>query len=229
MEHTGYKTLEMQVEDRIISQCNKLLIDFKKPPANQLPQADERYDESQFARLYPDAYSPDKYPLTDEEIDDLADYRLLEAVRYEQIPIINLLDHAEAVNTYDYPTPLLYVVPSLGMQPVTLDATPQNARNYIYPVNLRLILNREQQSFDLTNLQAESLIREGLKYVLDESIFTTMTSRRPGFNEHESNIPFNERGHSGFTRQTLEGFMAPIEAFDYQMNLIIQEQRIRRF
>lgn len=230
-----YKTLETQIEERLLKQVNKLLIDYRTPPANQLSDASDRYSNSMFSRMHPDLEYPPKwsdptrdivvppnkeYPLTPTEYADLEYYRLLEVVRYEQVPILNLLDHADAVSNEPNPqVPLLYLTPAEGMEPI--DYTERNnMRSYVYPVNLRLILNRKQSAFpDLTNTETESLIREGLKYVFDRASFFGMNSQRRGYD-----IPSRVTRDQGWYRKTLEGFASPWEAFDYELGFVIEEQ-----
>ena len=213
------QTLEMKIEARILEQCNKLLIDYKQPPANMLSDADSRYDDSMFSRVFPDAMS--EYPLSDTELADISDYRLVEVIRKEQITVFNL-DEMMDLDIPEYSVPLLYVVPGLGMVPVDYKVE-QNCQAYLYPVNLRLVLNRDKTAFpDVTITATESLIREGLKYVLDRSVFLNMDAVRSGYN-----INSRVENHVGFTRMTLEGFLSPWEVFDYEMGFIIKEQATR--
>ena len=214
------QTLEMAIEARILKQCNKLLIDYKKPPANMLSDADSRHDDSMFPRVFPDAMS--EYPLSDTELADLSDYRLVEVIRKEQITIFNL-DEKMDLDIPKYSVPLLYVCPAMGMTPVDYPKLQQNCQAYLYPVNLRLVLNREQTAFpEVTTTATESLIREGLKYVLDRSVFLQMDGVRSGYNINSRVID-----HVGFVRSTLEGFLSPWEVFDYEMGFIIKEQATR--
>ena len=214
------QTLEMKIEARMLSQCNKLLIDYKKPPANTLSDNDDRYNDSMFKRVFPDAM--DEYPLSDTELADISDYRLIEVIRKEQIKVFNL-DEKMDLDIPEYSVPLLYVCPALGMQPVDYPNLQQNCQAYLYPVNLRLVLNREQTAFpDVTTTATESLIREGLKYVLDRSVFLYMDSVRSGYTINSRVID-----HVGFVRSTLEGFLSPWEVFDYEMGFVISEQATR--
>ena len=97
------QTLEMKIEALILKQCNKLLIDYKKPPANMLSDADDRdtaiattiTTDSMFKRVFEeegtDVYpTGDDYPLSDTELADISDYRLIEVIRKEQITVFNL-------------------------------------------------------------------------------------------------------------------------------------------
>ena len=214
------QTLEMAIEALILKQCNKLLIDYKKPPANTLSDADSRHDDSMFPRVFPDASS--EYPLSDTELADLSDYRLIEVIRKEQITIFNL-DEQMTLDIPEYSVPLLYVCPAMGMAPVDYPNLQQNCQAYLYPVNLRLVLNREQTAFpEVTTTATESLIREGLKYVLDRAVFLQMDGVRSGYNINSRVID-----HVGFVRSTLEGFLSPWEVFDYEMGFVIREQATR--
>ena len=220
------QTLEMKIEERILSQCNKLLIDYRKPPANMLSDNDERYDDSMFKRVFeevPDVYpTGEDYPLSDTELADISDYRLVEVIRKEQITVFNLdemMDLDIPDDPKEYHVPLLYVCPAMGMIPVDYKVE-QNCQAYLYPVNLRLVLNRDQTAFpDVTTTATESLIREGLKYVLDRSVFLNMDAVRSGYT-----INSRVENHVGFARMTLEGFLSPWEVFDYAMGFIIKEQ-----
>ena len=220
------QTLEMKIEARILEQCNKLLIDYKKPPANMLSDNDDRYNDSMFKRVFekvPDVYpTGDDSPLSDTELADISDYRLVEVIRKEQITVFNL-DEKMELDIPEYSVPLLYVCPALGMQPIDYSNLQQNCQAYLYPVNLRLVLNREQTAFpDVTTTATESLIREGLKYVLDRSVFLYMDSVRSGYTINSRVID-----HVGFVRSTLEGFLSPWEVFDYEMGFVISEQATR--
>ena len=223
------QTLEMKIEALILKQCNKLLIDYKKPPANMLSMADGRYDDSMFKGIFEmqDVYpTGDDYPLSDTELADISDYRLIEVIRKEQIAVFNLdekMDLDIPDDPKEYHVPLLYVCPALGMQPIEYPVLQQNCQAYLYPVNLRLVLNREQTAFPkLTITATESLIREGLKYVLDRSVFLQMDAVRSGYNINSRVID-----HVGFVRSTLEGFLSPWEVFDYEMGFVIREQATR--
>ena len=215
-----YQTLETKIEERLLEQCNKLLVDFKADPGNTLSDANDRYTDSMFARVFPNAYSPGEYPLSDLEIADLQYSRLIEIIRYEMVPILNLLEHVESLgDAPDLQVPLLYIVPAMGLEPIEYPGR-QNCQRYVYPVNLRLILNREQSAFpDLTTTETESLIRAGLKYVTDRSSFINMEGHRAGYE-----IPSRVIANMGFHRSTLEGFMAPIAAFDMEFSFIVEEQ-----
>ena len=224
------KTLEMCIEERILKQCNKLLIDYKKPPANMLSDADGRYEDSMFKRVFEEEGTNvyptgDDYPLSETELADISDYRLIEVIRKEQITVFNLdemMDLDIPNDPKEYHVPLLYVCPAMGMVPVDYKVQ-QNCQAYLYPVNLRLVLNRKQTAFpDVTTTATESLIREGLKYVLDRSVFLQMDAVRSGY-EINSRV----ENHVGFTRMTLEGFLSPWEVFDYEMGFIIKEQATR--
>lgn len=226
-----YQTLEMQIEERVLDQCNKLLIDYRVPPASGLSdeEAEERYGNSMFDRVFEDAYDvqdpPNRtndYPLSDTEIVDLEHSRLIEIIRREQITIFNLEEQL-TLDIPDYSVPLLYVCPSVGMRPVEYARLQQNCQAYFYPVCLRLVLNREQTAFpDLTITDTESLIREGLKYVLDRSTFLNMQGMRNGYD-----IPSRVVDHVAFVRDTVEGFMSPWEVFDYMLGFIVSEQATR--
>ena len=226
------QTLEMKIEALILKQCNKLLIDYKKPPANMLSDADDRYGDStfkdsMFKRVFEeegtDVYpTGDDYPLSDTELADISDYRLIEVIRKEQITVFNL-DEQMTLDIPEFSVPLLYVCPALGMQPIEYPVLQQNCQAYLYPVNLRLVLNREQTAFpEVTTTATESLIREGLKYVLDRSVFLQMDAVRSGYNINSRVID-----HVGFVRSTLEGFLSPWEVFDYEMGFVIREQATR--
>ena len=138
-----YKTLEMQIEERVLAQCNKLLIDYETSPASGLSDADDRYDTSMLHRLYPDRSD---IPLSDIEVADLEHYRLIEVIRYEQITIFNL-DEMMTLDVPEHHVPLLYVCPAMGMTPVDYSPLQQNCQAYLYPVNLRLVLNRDKTAF----------------------------------------------------------------------------------
>ena len=219
-----YKTLETQIEERVLSQCNKLLIDYKLAPGRDLVNENERYEQSQLKRLR-DAGTFQE--LSETEVADLQYYRLIEVIRYEQITIFNLGEQMSTVELVpdvpEYSVPLLYVCPSMGLAALEErpPGLPQNCQAYLYPINLRLVLNREQTAFpDLTLTATESLIREGLKYVLDRASFTDLQASRSGYTI-DSQV-YND--YVGFVRSTLEGFMDPWEVFDYTCGLIIQEQ-----
>lgn len=218
-----HQTLEMKIEDRVLAQCNKLLADYKKPPGNTLSNFEDRYNDSMFKRVFPNAYDAGKYPLSETETADLENYRLIEVIRKEQIIIFNLEEQLGVPNIPEYHVPLLYVCPSMGMRPVEYPNLQQNCQAYFYPVCLRLVLNREQTAFpDLTITDTESLIREGLKYVLDRSTFLNMEGMREGYD-----IPSRVVDHVGFVRETVEGFLSPWEVFDYMAGFIISEQSTR--
>ena len=195
-----------------------------------LSDTDDRYDDSMFKRVFEKVAgvypTGDDYPLSDTELADLSDYRLIEVIRKEQITVFNLdemMDLDIPDNPKEYHVPLLYVCPALGMQPIDYPNLQQNCQAYLYPVNLRLVLNRKQTAFpELTITATESLIREGLKYVLDRSVFLQMDAVRSGYEINSRVID-----HVGFVRSTLEGFLSPWEVFDYEMGFVIREQATR--
>ena len=112
-----YQPLESQIEEMLLSQSNKLLVDYKLPPGNSLSDSNERYDDSLLKRLRDDGTAPN---LSETEIADLQYSRLIEVIRYEMVPILNLLDHAEHLHQSppDFQVPLLYLVPAQGLAPV---------------------------------------------------------------------------------------------------------------
>ena len=128
--------------------------------------------------------------------------------------------HVMGLDIPDGQVPLLYVCLSMGMAPTDHSPLQQNCQAYLYPINLRLILHREQVAFpDLTMTATESLIREGIKYVLDRSKFLHMEGIRPGYEINSWVID-----HVEITRSTLEGFMAPWNVYDYELAFIVSEQ-----
>ena len=184
----------------------------------------KRVFEEEGTDVYP---TGDDYPLSETELADISDYRLIEVIRKEQITVFNLDEH-DGISTSlritkSISVPLLYVCPALGMQPIEYPVLQQNCQAYLYPVNLRLVLNREQTAFpEVTTTATESLIREGLKYVLDRSVFLQMDAVRSGYEINSRVID-----HVGFVRSTLEGFLSPWEVFDYEMGFVIREQATR--
>lgn len=228
----GYETLEMKIEKHVLSQLNKLLMDPLVPPYNTLIENEvAHFNNSMFKRKFTNAYSGDlltrtsDYPLSETELADLQYYRLVEIIRKEQIQIFNLAE----MSTFDlsdippsggYRVPLLYVCPGMGLTPVDYPNLQHGTEAYFYPINLRLVLNRDETAFPaLTMTDTESLIREGIEYVLDRAGLVGMYASRNGY-DIDSRVVDNV----GIERATLKGFASPWEVFDYELFLVIQKQ-----
>ena len=121
---------------KVLSQVNKILRDYNRPGADS-----SKYESSQFNAIYPNAYKSiiggvertADYPLRDEQISHIDDYRLLESVRIGFIP----LDRLEEANT-----PALYIVNATDTFSTTVEEQGNIQNAELYPIVMRLRVER---------------------------------------------------------------------------------------
>ena len=229
------------LETKILTDVQKLLVDHRignvaddgSFVAPYDATVDTAYQDSQFAHIYPKAYrvdnrrSPNRvigqpdpadgfvYPLTQTEMEDLQELRVLDFARLGFVPIEDL-DVAES--------PTLYIANATDRKRAEAQNTTLNQVEEYIPLNFRLCTKQpDDYVLEETNIIVVDKVLEGLKYVLDSVSYTNLTFQRRGYD-----MPTNIRRIEFVEAMNLEDFLTPYEVAEFNFRITVTEQYERR-
>lgn len=226
------------LEQKILTDVQKLLVDHRignvaDDGSFVSGYDDTAYQDSQFKHIYGDtAYRADNrrspnrvigqpdpadgfvYPLTQTEMEELQELRVLCFCQLGFVPI-------EDMDVSDEPS--LYIANATDRQRIEAPNTTLNQVEEVIPINFRLVTKQpEIYTLEKTNIIVIDRVVEGLKYVLNPDDYQNLSFQRRGYDQPTviRKIEFAEA-------LNLEDFLTPYEVCDILFRITVREQYLR--